>query len=219
MDRQSLRVLEFPLIQRFLQSLTVTGPGWQQAETLQPITERHQIEVWLGQVTELKKYLQIGKTLPIGGIVSLGPMLDGVSETGQALTPHDLLDVDSTLGATRSLHKLIDDCRSEYPKLADLLVNLQPRADLETKIQGAIDSRGGIRDDASPELARIRKEIWGLRQRLHEELTEILEQQASQKRLQEKLVKQQWKVLFTTLLRVVLPVLWSPSPLFQLTIS
>ncbi|MCG6918054.1 MAG: endonuclease MutS2, partial [Deltaproteobacteria bacterium] len=52
----------------------------------------------------------------------------------------------------------------------------------------AIDHRGQIKDGASRELARIRKEIGEVRKHLHKELEEILQKQASQKTLQEKLI-------------------------------
>jgi DNA mismatch repair protein MutS2 len=60
--------------------------------------------------------------------------------------------------------------------------------ELETRIGQAIDRHGKIRDDASPALSRLRTEITRLREYLHTELTGILEREAAQKTLQEKLI-------------------------------
>ena len=189
MDRQSLRVLEFPQIQRFLESLTLTEPGRQAAAQIQPSADMEQIQIWLHQVTELKEYLQIGNSLPLGSIEALAPMIHRICETGELLVPAELLDVAGTLGATGRLHELAPQCEPRYQRVADLLRNLQPIRWLEKKIGRAIDPRGHIKDGASPELSRIRREIGDLRKHLHDELTEILERQASQKTLQDKLIR------------------------------
>ena len=115
MDRQSLRVLEFQQIQGFLQSLAFTAPGRQAAIEVHPVKDRDKIEVWLDEVTELKEYLQIGNSLPLGSIQALTSKVDRVSETGEALFPAELLDVAGTLGATRRLHELVSRCESRYP--------------------------------------------------------------------------------------------------------
>jgi len=188
MDSQSLRVLEFQHIQSFLQSLALTGPGRQAVAQVGPITDKAQIQVLLDQVTELKEYLQIGNPLPLGGIHELVGIIEQVSGSGQSLQPAELLDVAETLRATGTLQQLVSRVEPQYGRLADLLGNLEPIPELERKISRAIDYRGQIKDGASPELARIRKEIGDVRKRLHEELEEILEKQASQKTLQEKLI-------------------------------
>ena len=188
MDRQSLRVLEFQHIRSFLQSLALTGPGRQAVAQVHPITDREQIQVLLDQVTELKEYLQIGNSLPLGGIHQLARTVEQVSGSGQSLHPAELLDVAETLRATSTLQQLVSRCEAQYGRLTDLLRNLEPIPELEGKIGRAIDHRGQIKDGASHELARIRKEIGDVRKRLHEELEEVLEKQASQKILQEKLI-------------------------------
>jgi len=188
MDRQSLRVLEFPQVQGILKALALTEPGRRAAIEVHPISDRAEIEVWLDQVTELKEYLQIGKSLPLGSIQALAPMIDRISQTGAVLLPGELLDVAGTLGATRTLRELATRCEPRYQRLADVLRNLQPMPENEKKIDRAIDPRGHIKDGASPELSRVRKEIGDLRKRLHDELTVILDRQASQRTLQDKLI-------------------------------
>jgi len=188
MDSQSLRVLEFHHIQSFLQSLALTVPGRQAVSQVHPIVDKEQIQVLLDQVTELKEYLQVGNSLPLGGIHELASMIERVSGSGQSLQPPEFLDLAETLRATSTLRQLVSHCEAQYGRLADLLGNLQPIPELERNISRAIDHRGQIKDGASDELGRIRKEIGDVRKRLHEELEKILENQASQKTLQEKLI-------------------------------
>ena len=87
MDHQSLRVLEFPHVQSFLYSLAFTDPGRQATTQVRPSADRGQIQVWLDQVTELKEYLQIGNSLPLGGIHELEPIIDRLRGTGEVLSP------------------------------------------------------------------------------------------------------------------------------------
>ena len=105
MDRQSLRVLEYPHILTVLEALATTEPGRQAVRELRPSTERELITIWLGQVTELKDYLQSGNSLPLVGIEGISATLDRVGQTGQVIVPEDLLRVASTLGTTRLLRR------------------------------------------------------------------------------------------------------------------
>jgi DNA mismatch repair protein MutS2 len=188
MDRQSLRVLEYPHILTVLEALATTEPGRQSVRDLRPSTEREKIATWLGQVTELQDYLQSGNSLPLSGIEAVGAILDRVGTTGQVIVPENLLKVASTLVVTRLLHRLGGQMPPRSSRLVELLARVQPLPELEARIGRAIDERGKIRDDASPALARLRAEIGRLRDRLHSELTEILERQTAQKTLQEKLI-------------------------------
>ena len=188
MDSQSLRVLEFQHIQSFLESLALTGPGRLAVARVSPIKDKEQIQLLLDQVTELKEYLQIGNSLPLGGINAIAGLVEQVSGSGRTLLPAELLEVAETLRVTSALQQLVNRCEPQYGRLADLLGNLEPIPELEEKISRAIDHRGQIKDGASQELRRIRKEIGDVRKRLHEELEEILEKQSSQKTLQERLI-------------------------------
>jgi len=188
MDRQSLRVLEYPHILTVLEALATTEPGRQAVRELRPSVERELITGWLGQVTELKDYLRSGGPLPLAGIEAVSATLDRVGQTGQVIVPENLLKVASTLAATRLLRRLADQLPSRASRIRELLALLQPLPELETRIGRAIDGHGKIRDDASPTLSRLRTEIIRLREHLHSELTGILERQAAQKTLQEKLI-------------------------------
>jgi len=188
MDRQSLRVLEYPHILTVLEALATTEPGRQAVRELRPSTERELVTLWLGQVTELKDSLQSGTPLPLSGIEAVSAILDRAGETGQVIVPENLLKVASTLAATRLLRRLADQLPPRASRLGELLARLQAVPELETRIGRAIDRHGKIRDDASPTLSRLRTEITRLREHLHTELTGILERQAAQKTLQEKLI-------------------------------
>jgi DNA mismatch repair protein MutS2 len=188
MDRQSLRVLEYPHILTVLEALTMTEPGRQAVRELCPSAERELVTAWLGQVTELKDYLQSGNSLPLAGIEAVSAILDRVGQTGQVIVPENLLKVASTLAATRLLRRLADQLPSRASRLGQLLARLRPVPELETSIGRAVDRHGKIRDDASPTLSRLRTEITRLREHLHTELSGILEREASQRTLQEKLI-------------------------------
>jgi DNA mismatch repair protein MutS2 len=188
MDRQSLRVLEYPHILTVLEALAATEPGRQAVRELRPSTERELITAWLGQVTELKDYLRSGNSLPLAGIEAVSALVKRVGQTGQVIAPENLLKVASTLAATRLLRRLADQLPPRASRLGELLARLQPVPELETNIGRAIDRHGKIRDDASPRLSRLRTEITRLREHLHSELTGILEREAAHKTLQEKLI-------------------------------
>jgi len=64
--------------------------------------------------------------------------------------------------------------KRETPGLDRLAANLDPLELLHREIKRAIDPSGSVRDEASPELARIRRSIRSLRERLASKLESIL---------------------------------------------
>ncbi|MBW1980934.1 MAG: endonuclease MutS2 [Deltaproteobacteria bacterium] len=188
MDYQSLRVVEFPFIVKCLVALCRSEPGRRRSAELRPGDNRLEIEKLLAQVSELKEYLQVGNDLPLFGIEPVGDILEQVEGSGQSLQPESLLKIASTLEATQRLHSLARQCAERYHRLLELLEQLEPLAELLKTINKTVDHRGWIRDDASPELARLRGEIITVREQLHKELSELLDRLSSQKILQDKLI-------------------------------
>ncbi len=110
------------------------------------------------------------------------------AQAGAVLTPLELLRCAALLRVIRS----VTDWRAKSSSIEssiDTYFNaLTPNKYLETKITSAILSEDEIADNASPELASIRKKIAAASSKIRERLDKIIHSQSMQKYLQDSIV-------------------------------
>ena len=110
------------------------------------------------------------------------------AEAGAVLTPLELLRAASLLRVIRTVGEWRDKSAS-IKSCLDLRFNaLSPNKFLETKITSAILSKEEIADNASPELASIRRKITAAGARIRERLDKMIRSSTMQKYLQDAIV-------------------------------
>ncbi len=110
------------------------------------------------------------------------------AEAGAVLTPLELLRAASLLRVIRTVGEWRDKSAS-IKSCLDLRFNaLSPNKFLETKITSAILSEEEIADNASPELASIRRKITAAGARIRERLDKMIRSSTMQKYLQDAIV-------------------------------
>ena len=77
----------------------------------------------------------------------------------QFLNPHELVAVSSTLYASRKMKNFFVDMPSSLVILAGYVANITVLRNVENAIENIVNEQGTIRDDASVELLKIRREI------------------------------------------------------------
>ena len=168
LDERSLRLLEFPAVQERLAGRCDTTMGREGAIALTPSTEPEQVRWRLLRTAEARALIASTSGVPLGGVRDLRPHLRRAA-IGGVLGVEELGEVEQTLSSMRRSRALLEAGRERWPALweeAQLLSDLQP---LEDALRRAIGPEG-LRDEASPELGRLRRERrqkeQGLRQRL-----------------------------------------------------
>lgn len=110
------------------------------------------------------------------------------ADAGAVLTTLELLRIAALLRVIRSVSEWREKSSSVETQL-DLRFNaLSPNKFLETKITSAILSEEEIADNASPELAAIRKRIAAASTKIRERLDKIIRSSSNQKYLQDSIV-------------------------------
>lgn len=109
-------------------------------------------------------------------------------QAGSKLSLRELLDVGKILRQTAMLLDWHDQSRSMETSLSAYFESLCPNRFLEQKITNSILSEEELSDNASPELAMIRKRILRQSGHIREQLDRIIKNQSTQKYLQESLV-------------------------------
>ncbi len=160
MDSHTLTVLDFQKVQEIVANLTQTELGREAALKMMPNPDAIWVKRELDCVEELLKF---------GDDLNLGLVTDIRSLVGQAnqglLNPTSLAQIRISLGGLRKVREFFAKRKNRLRLTYEIAYNIKTFEPIEQAIDKAIDEAGSIRDDASPELQKIRMEI---RQRRNE---------------------------------------------------
>ncbi len=173
-NRHALLVLQFPAALDAVAGRAGTALGAAAVRTLEPRTDRGWIDRELGRVDAMMDLLSRTDGWAVHAIPDLRSELKRLSKPGSVWEPRPLLDgarLIRSSGSARSVLRRHVESLPPLRGLAERLVSLEDRA---VAIERAIDEAGEVRDQASPELARIRRELRSLRSTIVERLERFM---------------------------------------------
>ncbi len=151
--------LGFDQIRQKLKDYCLTTAGQRWVDDIQFRTDPERIKVLLKQNVEFLQILQKGESFPSRHFIDAGEWLRRIGVEGDWLESEDFLSLAYSL-------ETIQDCKHFLKKSADIYPALfqisQPVAimnALSDSVFSTIDEKGLVRDNASPELSRIRKKL------------------------------------------------------------
>ncbi|MGQ9779659.1 MAG: endonuclease MutS2 [Bacillota bacterium] len=187
MDEQTLRLLEFDKILALLAGETGSPLGRAEVEKLRPRTDRTWIAAALRLTGEARRIWEEKDPPSLDGLHDIGGEVARAGR-GAVLGPEELLRVASTLAAGRRLRAFFLARRERCPGLAEIAERCSVFPELEAELARCLGPGGEIRDEASPELRRLRSLKRTLQNRVQERLEAVLRAEGSQRYLQETLV-------------------------------
>jgi DNA mismatch repair protein MutS2 len=184
-----LITLELPKVLAHLASYASFSAGAELARDLMPATDVAEIRLRLRTTSEARLLLEAKTDTTLGGARDIRP-LAAATLRDAVLAPGELLDVRDTLVAARRLHRLLTRLEGQFPLLAAVAGRIQPCQEIIDEVNRCLDERGSVRDDASPELARIRREARIANERIHDKLQSIISTPTNAQYLQESIITQ-----------------------------
>ncbi len=182
---RTLEVLEYGKIKAMLAERAPTAGGAEAALALLP-SDDYEIALRRQQrTTDAKKLCDVKGTPPFCGVKDIYDSV-GRAQKSAVLSPAELIEIGRVLSAARQLTDYIAD-KSFETSLDDVFARLAPNRFLENKIKTAIVSEDLIADEASRELADIRRKIRAANNRIKEALSRFVSG-AGSKYLQENIV-------------------------------
>ncbi|MCQ3974521.1 MAG: endonuclease MutS2, partial [Anaerolineae bacterium] len=188
MDKH-LVTLEFPKILHKLASYAMFSASKELALALRPSPYLAEAQGWQAETSEAAHLLSAKVGMSVGGSRDVRP-LTARAQRGAILLPVELLEIRQTLIAARDLQRAITRLAEVYPRLADIAQRIEPCPGLVNDISQAIDDHGEVKSSASPNLARIRRELETAHSRLMERLNRLVASSQYSRYLQEPLVTQ-----------------------------
>ena len=154
--QRAIGLLEFDQIRHRLAETTRTILGGELAAELAPSSDPRDIAVRQQETAEARRLLDTTGALELGPAEDLRPAIQRALLSG-VLRGEELRHVGALAAAARWNRNSLAR-RDDLPVLAAIAQNLPDLPDLESAVNRAIGSGGEVLDEASPELARLRRE-------------------------------------------------------------
>ncbi len=166
--------LGFDVVRETLKAQTRSALGAEAVAALRPLRDLTAVKTELARVEELQQALRFDDPVPLENLLDLRPWLTQAAPEGARLEGEALEAIRRVLVTVRLLARYFQERRGKYSALATLAERLTPLPELEQRLAAVVDEDGQVRDEASPELRRLRRQLALQRQRLREALLEAL---------------------------------------------
>lgn len=190
MQERVLRVLEFIKVKEQLLEHAVSSLGRDKLKTLVPSTDFDEVVRLQLETDEATTVVRIKGNVPLSGIHDIRAHIKR-SVIGGVLSPHELVQIASTIHASRQMKRFIEDIaaeRTELPILMEQVAGIIPLTNLEQDIKHAIDESGEVLDSASDLLRSLRNQLRSNESRVRERLESMIRSSNAAKMLSDAIV-------------------------------
>lgn len=190
MHTRVLNVLEFNKVKAQLIEYASSSLGKEKIEKLVPSSDFADVIKWLEETDEAVTALRLRGHAPLGGIFDIRPSVKR-AKIGSVLSPHELLDIASTMYASRQMKTFIESLqeeKNELPHLLQYVEQIVTLLELEQTIKQCIDDYGEVLDHASDRLRSIRQQLRNTEARVREKLESIIRSSSAQKMLSDTII-------------------------------
>ena len=175
-----IEILEFPKILERLKPFAETDLGKAIIPTITPVNRTEDIQALLEEVATAKTLIERYDTTPLNGVLNVKEALK-LAKIGSTLSIEDLLRIVSLIEAAIATERFVKKIKQLDISLDVLLPyyeRITVQSALKRSIEFCIDQKGNITDEASPELASIRKKIVITEKRINEKMESLLRSEA-----------------------------------------
>ena len=190
MNDKTLDKLEFHKVKDILKSYAITEGGKNNIDELVPskvLSEASRLQKETSEAIHIS--IKQGK-ITLGPLKSVTPILKRI-EVGAVLGGGDLLSIRDVLRYTRQAKNYYQDAlaaHESYPILKGRFQSLMPFTEIEREINRCILAPDRFADDATPELANIRRQIKSLGVKIKEAIQQMLHSSRYSDMIQEPVV-------------------------------
>ncbi len=188
-NEKSIHTLELPRVLEQLAEHAVSTEAKRRALELRPETDIDTVSRMLLETTDAKRLIGMFGAPAFAGIRDIKGALQR-ADMGGTLNLRELLDVAMLLNTARRVRGYLDENGRVETCLYDRFASLSANKYLEEMITTAILSEDEVADQASSELADIRKKIRAANAKIRETLQHMISSPSQSKYLQEAIITQ-----------------------------
>lgn len=191
MQERVFKVLEFNKVKNDLIPYTASALGRKKAEKLLPSISFDEVVRLQEETDEAAHILRMKGNVPLGGMFDIKPHVKR-AVIGGSLSAHELVQIASTIHASRQIKRFVIDFDEENENSVPILLEYTERiivlAELETAIRNAVDDNGEVLDSASETLRSLRVQLRTKESRVRERLESMIRSSNAQKMLSDAIV-------------------------------
>jgi DNA mismatch repair protein MutS2 len=192
LTRTSAGVLEFESLRDLLRGYIASPLGAHRLAALAPTTDREWIADQQQRTTEIREYRRVGGRFEFAGLLDVGVLLDKSRIAGAAIETTEIRDVLLIVDRASEWREISLSppaaMRSDWQTMTQLSAGIADFQELRRYFQNKIQPDGTLEDRASPELARIRREIEKQRRSIQDSLRAYLRRLSEGGTVQDELV-------------------------------
>jgi DNA mismatch repair protein MutS2 len=185
-------VLEFEPLRDLLRGYTSSPLGAKRVVALTPSSDRAWIERQQQLTTEIREYRRVGGSFEFSQLLDIGDLLDKSRIAGAALETTEIRDVVLVADRAAEWRQIAQSppaaMRSDWAAVTELSREIADFGDFLRAFRNKILPDGTLDDRASPELARIRREIEKQKRQIQESLRGYLRRLAEGGSVQDELI-------------------------------
>lgn len=186
-SNKTLSVLEYDKIINRLAELAPTQGGGELARMMRPSDDIEHVVRRLDKTTDAKKLILLKGMPPFYGVKDVSGSVDR-AEKGAVLNTIELMEIARVLTCARVLSDYIREDKPYDTSLDENFTRLISCRSVEDRINRSILSEDMIADEASVELADIRRKIKAANNRIRDSLQKLVSSSSYSKYLQENIV-------------------------------
>ena len=189
MNKRSLRILEYNKIIDMLIPYAGSSMGQRLCRRLKPSVEQTEILRLQEETRDALARLYKQGSVSFSGVIDVGMSLKRL-EVGATLSPSELLDIARLLDNTLSVRQYgVSEEEGHEPDCLDVrFLDLMPLEHISREIRRCILSADEIADDASSELKTLRRSKKQMNDKIHTQLSNIVNAQNNQTLLQDSII-------------------------------
>src|SRR5579863_1377922 len=192
LSHTSARVLEFDSLRDLLSGYASSPLGRDLIAHLAPSTDREWIENQQQLTTEIREFRRVGGRFDFSGLLDVSTLVEKSRIAGAALETTDIRDVVLVVDRAAEWREIALSppaaMKLEWKTIVQLSSGITDFSELLRTFRNKILPDGTLDDKASPDLARIRREIEKQRRSIQESLRGYLRKLAEGGTLQDELV-------------------------------
>jgi DNA mismatch repair protein MutS2 len=192
LSHTSARVLEFDSLRDLLSGYASSPLGHGLIANLAPSTDREWIENQQQLTTEIREFRRVGGRFDFSGLLDVSTLVEKSRIAGAALETTDIRDVVLVVDRAAEWREIVLSppaaMKLEWKTVAQLSSGITDFTEFLRAFRNKILPDGTLDDKASPELARIRREIEKQRRSIQDSLRGYLRRLSEGGTLQDELV-------------------------------
>ncbi|MEX3744720.1 endonuclease MutS2 [Lysinibacillus xylanilyticus] len=188
---RALKTLEYDKVRQQVATFCTSSIGKSAIDELVPQTDYEKVVQLLEEMDEGLSILRVKGNVPMGGIFDVRPAARR-AQIGGMLSAIELMEVSSTIRASRILRNFIEDIESEevieIPHFIAKKDSMPVLTGLQHEINNCIDDNGSVLDSASQTLRSIRQSLRAEEAKVRSKLESLTRGSNASKMLSDTLV-------------------------------